>query len=145
MVPTLAFGLIAAAYCPQHGGYRHVSSAVSSPGSASIPMVMSGEGKESLGFFGRLAKGLDDIVDDALDRKLGNGASFYGKRKSSFYGKNDPFKRKGDERDGRYVGRGGGSYYVWDREWNMALTRKQARDKKRGILQRPAALSDDDE
>lgn len=37
---------------------------------------------------------LDAFVDDATARRLGNGASFYGKRKSSFYGKNDKMKKK---------------------------------------------------
>merc|ERR1739838_795228 len=32
---------------------------------------------------------LDAFVDDATARRLGNGAQYYGKRKSSFYGSND--------------------------------------------------------
>ena len=32
---------------------------------------------------------VDDFVDDAFGRRLGNGAAFYGKRKSKFYGEND--------------------------------------------------------
>jgi hypothetical protein len=36
-------------------------------------------------FFGEL----DAFVDDATSRRLGAGASFYGKRKSNFYGKDD--------------------------------------------------------
>jgi len=30
-----------------------------------------------------------------MDRKLGNGAEFYGKRKSNFYGKDDAMKATG--------------------------------------------------
>jgi len=32
---------------------------------------------------------LDNFADDAAMRRLGNGAKFYGKRRSSFYGKDD--------------------------------------------------------
>ncbi|KAG8462882.1 hypothetical protein KFE25_001655 [Diacronema lutheri] len=94
-------------------------------------------GERKPGFFARLAQGFDDIVDDALDRKLGNGASFYGKRKSNFYGaadtmkKADPRKRN-DEED--YKGNAGGSYFIWDKETGMPLTKKQARLKKAGKL-----------
>ena len=35
-------------------------------------------------------------MDDATSRRLGNGAAFYGKRKSSFYGEND-VNRKTDK------------------------------------------------
>ena len=36
---------------------------------------------------------LDAFVDDATSRRLGNGAAFYGKRKSGFYGKDDSNKK----------------------------------------------------
>merc|ERR1712154_130435 len=39
-------------------------------------------------------KELDNFIDDAFSRRLGNGAAFYGKRKSSFYGKNDKNKKQ---------------------------------------------------
>ena len=38
---------------------------------------------------------LDNFLDDATSRRLGNGAAFYGKRKSNFYGKTDK-NRKSD-------------------------------------------------
>lgn len=44
------------------------------------------------GFFAEL----DAFVDDATNRRLGNGAAFYGKRKSSFYGEED-FQKKSDK------------------------------------------------
>ena len=40
---------------------------------------------------------LDAFMDDASARRLGNGAAFYGKRKSNFYGAND--KQKKADRD----------------------------------------------
>mmetsp|Transcript_22582 Transcript_22582/g.75881 ORF Transcript_22582/g.75881 Transcript_22582/m.75881 type:complete len:155 (-) Transcript_22582:318-782(-) len=104
--------------------------------------IMLSDSEEKPGFLGRLSQGLDDFIDDAIMRKLGNGASFYGKRKSNFYGKNDPMKksdpRVADTKED-YRGNAGGSYFVWDKEWDMALTRKQARMKKQGRLQRPGA------
>jgi hypothetical protein len=33
-------------------------------------------------------------VDDAMSRRLGGGAAFYGKRKSNFYGKDDKNKKQ---------------------------------------------------
>ena len=49
------------------------------------------------GFFGAINnffEELDAFVDDATARRLGNGAAYYGKRKSSFYGKNDSMKKE---------------------------------------------------
>lgn len=40
---------------------------------------------------------LDNFIDDATSRRLGNGAAFYGKRKSSFYGENDSGKKRDNE------------------------------------------------
>lgn len=109
---------------------------------ARAPIVM----EEKPGFFGRMLQGLDDLVDDAMDRKLGNGANFYGKRKSNFYGNKDEMK-KADPRSANaeedYRGFKGGSYFVWDQEWNVPLTRKQARMKKKGQLQAPPSGADE--
>jgi hypothetical protein len=103
--------------------------------------VRAGDGSDGSpqkpNFFGRLMQGLDDMVDDALDRKLGNGASFYGKRKSNFYGSRDGMK-KSDPRKANpeedYRGNKGGSYFVWDKDLDAPLTKKQARLKKAGKL-----------
>mmetsp|Transcript_27556 Transcript_27556/g.56700 ORF Transcript_27556/g.56700 Transcript_27556/m.56700 type:complete len:119 (+) Transcript_27556:188-544(+) len=46
------------------------------------------------GFFANFFEELDAFVDDATSRRLGNGAQYYGKRKSSFYGKNDANRKK---------------------------------------------------
>ena len=45
---------------------------------------------------GEFFEELDAFVDDATSRRLGAGASFYGKRKSKFYGENDS-GRKADK------------------------------------------------
>merc|ERR1711966_71026 len=46
------------------------------------------------GAIGNFFDELDAFVDDATSRRLGNGAAFYGKRKSSFYGENDVNKKR---------------------------------------------------
>jgi len=53
-------------------------------------------GKEKRGFLQGVSdffQELDNFIDDASARRLGNGAAFYGKRKSSFYGKNDKYRK----------------------------------------------------
>lgn len=55
------------------------------------------EGEQKGGFFQGVSKffeELDAFIDDASARRLGNGAAFYGKRKSSFYGDDDKNKKK---------------------------------------------------
>ena len=68
------------------------------------------------GFFGAVSnffEELDAFVDDATARRLGNGAAYYGKRKSSFYGKNDSM-RKSDrnvaDSSEDYMVQSGGNY-----------------------------------
>ncbi|KAL7543306.1 hypothetical protein ACHAXR_012632 [Thalassiosira sp. AJA248-18] len=61
------------------------------------------------GFFGNFFEELDAFVDDATSRRLGNGAQYYGKRKSSFYGENDVNKKK--DRD--YRGPANAGYFKW--------------------------------
>lgn len=51
----------------------------------------------TLGIFdkiGEFFEELDAFVDDATSRRLGAGASFYGKRKSNFYGENDSGRKR---------------------------------------------------
>jgi hypothetical protein len=50
----------------------------------------------SVGIFNKIGEFFDELdafVDDATARRLGNGSAFYGKRKSSFYGKEDKGKK----------------------------------------------------
>ena len=117
-----------------------------------------------LNFFNDFLQELDNFVDDAANRRLGNGAKFYGKRKSSFYGDDDP-NRKADpasfDREEDYTGPAGGSYFVLSKERDEQgrpmgfLTRKQAREQAAadevarlldlGDFQRAAALMDAEE
>lgn len=69
---------------------------------------------------------LDAFVDDATARRLGNGAAFYGKRKSNFYGENDKMKKM--DRDlfdmtEDYAGPSTAGYFKWmpDEEGRMPL------------------------
>ena len=79
-------------------------------------------GFDPLGALKRFGQGLDDFVDDAMARKLGNGAEFYGKRKSNFYGADDPMKSDGRGGD-QYKGPVGGGYFKRDAE-GRPVTRK---------------------
>ena len=89
-----------------------------SPQRSSAPLA----GFDPLGALKRFGQGLDDFVDDAMDRKLGNGAEFYGKRKSNFYGADDPMKSDGRGGD-QYQGPVGGGYFKRDAE-GRPVTRK---------------------
>ena len=66
----------------------------------------------------------DNFIDDAFSRKLGNGAAFYGKRQSSFYGENDQMKKKKGEKNWEFNGPKGGGYYVLDEEGRPVSRRR---------------------
>eukprot|EP00956_Cyclotella_meneghiniana_P012576 scaffold17877_cov73-Cyclotella_meneghiniana.AAC.4 len=64
--------------------------ALSQRSSCQTTLSMTGEGEpQKKGFFQNFFEELDAFVDDATSRRLGNGAQYYGKRKSSFYGEGD--------------------------------------------------------
>ena len=59
---------------------------------------------------------LDAFVDDATSRRLGNGAAFYGKRKSSFYGADDVNKKRDknvSDNTEDYRGPAKAGYFQW--------------------------------
>lgn len=68
------------------------------------------------GFFGAVSnffEELDAFVDDATARRLGNGAAYYGKRKSSFYGEADSMKKEDNsvvDSTEDYMIKSGGNY-----------------------------------
>ena len=93
-----------------------------------------------MNFFADLLQQVDDFLDDATMRRMGNGAKFYGKRKSNFYGEDDSMRKKDPrqfdpEEDWR--GPGGGSYFVLSKERDAQgrplgfLNKKQAREQAR--------------
>ena len=92
-----------------------------------------------MNFFEKFLQELDNFADDAVGRRLGNGAKFYGKRKSSFYGEDDDLRKKkpnAADQEEDYSGPGGGSYFVLSKERDEQgrplgfLTRKEAREQR---------------
>lgn len=72
--------------------------------------------KEKKGFFANFFEELDAFVDDATSRRLGNGAQYYGKRKSNFYGKDDSNKKKDStvfDPTEDYRGPSNAGYFQW--------------------------------
>ena len=63
---------------------------------------------------------LDAFMDDATARRLGNGAAYYGKRKSSFYGSEDKMKKSdrdiSDSEEDYMINAGGN--YKWVKDEN---------------------------
>mmetsp|Transcript_12284 Transcript_12284/g.14801 ORF Transcript_12284/g.14801 Transcript_12284/m.14801 type:complete len:151 (+) Transcript_12284:63-515(+) len=93
--------------------------------------------EEKKGFFGNFFDELDAFVDDATSRRLGAGSAFYGKRKSSFYGKEDK-NRKRDPGQADpledYQGPSKSGYFQWmpDEEGMLRpVTRRKARNIER--------------
>ena len=90
-----------------------------------------------MNFIGKFLEQLDSFADDAMGRRLGNGAKFYGKRRSSFYGEDDVMRKQDPQKSDReedYSGPAGGSYFVLSKERDEKgrpmgfLTKKEARD-----------------
>ena len=81
---------------------------------------------------------LDNFVDDATARRLGNGAAFYGKRKSSFYGENDKNRKASSQTPDPtedYQAPSTGGYFQWvpDEEGKMrSVTRMKKQVVERG-------------
>ena len=85
-------------------------------------------------------QGVDDFIDDATTRRLGNGAKFYGKRRSNFYGEGDAQRKKNPrvaDREEDYSGPSGGSFFLLSEERDEKgrplgfLTRREARELAR--------------
>lgn len=90
-----------------------------------------------MNFFEKFMQEVDNFADDAMGRRLGNGAKFYGKRKSSFYGEDDELRKKDPtafDKEEDYSGPGGGSFFLLSKERDEKgrpmgfLTRKEARE-----------------
>ncbi|KAI2496032.1 hypothetical protein MHU86_18453 [Fragilaria crotonensis] len=95
------------------------------------------------GFFdaiGDFFNELDAFVDDATSRRLGSGSAFYGKRKSSFYGKND--KNRKSDRDmpdpaEDYQGPAKSGYFQWMQDEETGEMKPVTRLKKKNIERNP--------
>lgn len=98
------------------------------------------------GFFAKFFEELDAFVDDATNRRLGNGAAFYGKRKSSFYGEEDFMKKEDkDVADPTedYNGPKKAGYFQWVPDENGEL-RPVTRLKGQNIERNPKFWSNED-
>lgn len=110
-------------------------------------LCMSTENNEEKpkGFFANFFSELDRFVDDATSRRLGNGAAFYGKRKSSFYGDEDTMKKrdptKSDPLEDYRVQAGG--YFVWRRSEETGQLEPQTRMKGRRLDAPPPPDADE--
>ena len=77
------------------------------------------------GFFSDFLTELDNFIDDATARRLGNGAKFYGKRKSSFYGESDVNKKRDAQTasvDEDYQGPTNTGYFIWNKDEDGRVT-----------------------
>lgn len=120
------------------------------PSSRSTQLFAEEEKKK--GFFGNFFDELDAFVDDATNRRLGNGAAFYGKRKSAFYGEED-FMKKIDKavpdplED--YQGPKKAGYFQWMMDEETGQMKPVTRMKKVNIERNPnfwdRAFKDDEE
>ena len=102
------------------------------------------------GFFGKFFEELDAFVDDATNRRLGNGAAFYGKRKSAFYGEEDFMKKEDknvEDPTEDYQGPKKAGYFQWMPDEDGML-RPVTRMKKQNIERNPnfwdKAFADDE-
>merc|ERR1719443_130817 len=77
---------------------------------------------------------LDNFMDDAFSRRLGNGAAFYGKRKSSFYGKND---KKADPSED-YQGPTSSGFFKWMEDEETGRMIPVTRRKNKNIERSPS-------
>jgi len=99
----------------------------STPRSSRTGMQLFAEKKEGgnpiFGAISNFFEELDAFVDDATARRLGNGAAYYGKRKSSFYGSNDSMKKDdrnvADSAEDYMVNSGGNYKWITDENGQM--------------------------
>ena len=83
---------------------------------------------------------LDAFIDDASARRLGNGAAFYGKRKSNFYGEDDKMKKlnsKVADPTEDYQGPTTAGYFKWMPDENGQM-RPVTRMKEMNIERNPS-------
>mmetsp|Transcript_34639 Transcript_34639/g.81670 ORF Transcript_34639/g.81670 Transcript_34639/m.81670 type:complete len:155 (-) Transcript_34639:269-733(-) len=99
----------------------------STPSSSRTGTQLFAEKKEGgnpiFGAISNFFEELDAFVDDATARRLGNGAAYYGKRKSSFYGSNDSMKKDdknvADSAEDYMVNSGGNYKWITDENGQM--------------------------
>ncbi len=91
------------------------------------------------GFFANFFEELDAFVDDATSRRLGNGAQYYGKRKSSFYGKDDANKKRDSsvfDPSEDYRGPSSAGYFQWKQDPETGEMKPVTRMKNKVVEKR---------
>jgi hypothetical protein len=144
MIKLLVLAAVAALWCPSPGSVVHafvVGSrrqpiiAVARRGPAITHSSSSSSQQTRLYLFKDFFTELDKFLDDASARRLGNGAAFYGKRKSNFYGANDK-NRKIDtnvpDPTEDYQAPNAGGYFQWMKDENGQM-RPVTRMKKQVV------------
>jgi hypothetical protein len=105
-----------------------------------MPQVSRGNQNNNLfDSIGNFFKELDAFVDDATNRRLGNGWRYYGKRKSNFYGDDDVGKKIDmdlPDPTEDYQGPQKAGYFQWVPDENGQL-RPVTRMKKTNIERSP--------
>ena len=99
--------------------------------------------KKNGGIFGAVSnffEELDAFVDDATARRLGAGAQYYGKRKSSFYGDDDKNKKLdknvADSAEDFMVNAGGNFKWITDEDGNLRPVSRM----KQTSVEKPAKM-----
>ena len=100
---------------------KSTSTSTSKSTSTTTSLNAEKEQKKKKGnFFTNMFEELDAFMDDATARRLGNGAAYYGKRKSSFYGSDDKMKKSdrdiSDSEEDYMINAGGN--YKWVKDEN---------------------------
>ena len=95
-----------------------------------------------MGFFENFFEELDNTIDDFANKRLGNGANFYGKRKSNIYGEGDAMRKRDSrsfDREEDYTGPGGGSYFVLSKERDAQVAAPPRRGHRPPPPSRPSS------
>jgi len=105
-----------------------------SPRRAASPLAMAPPEKKKGNIFTAFKEEMDSFVDDAINRRLGAGAQYYGKRKSSFYGAGDKGKKKDrnvfdNEEDYRGPANAGYFKWMWDDETGQMIPVTRMKEK----------------
>uniref|UniRef100_A0A7S4JJ21 PS II complex 12 kDa extrinsic protein n=1 Tax=Odontella aurita TaxID=265563 RepID=A0A7S4JJ21_9STRA len=108
----------------------------------SVPRLYMAEKKEGgiFGAIGNFFEELDAFVDDATARRLGNGAQYYGKRKSNFYGSNDSGRkldRNTPDPMEDYQGPKQAGYFKWMQDPETGEMKPVTRMKEKNIERNP--------
>lgn len=119
--------------------YRHSHALLVSGATRPLSARARTRSDVTMGFLQDFLRELDNFVDDATMRRLGNGSKFYGRRKSTFYGVDDPERKRDPQQadaEEDYRGPAGGSYFVLSKERDELgrplsfLSRKEARAQR---------------